>query len=228
MSMIVLADEHGFVHLSKDALYERLRFPRDFVCEEAFREAIATLESPDEESNLPYENGRRIVPLSELDEIEDNRGWWIVNYLHYRDKANQDERKSQRREYMRNYMADRRKNERQDKDLKSCKQPVNSCKQISPYTDTDTDTDINTYAWELFVAHRNDIKKPLTDRAMAIAKKKLSTLSLEDQMTCVENSVEGRWTGLFPEKLRKNEAHKQRTNEFESTLARLRAQAGLD
>lgn len=141
MSMIVLADEHGFVRLSQDALYERLRFSNEFVVGEAFRSALSILESPDENSNLPYEQGRRIIPLTDIDEIEENRGWWIVNYLHYRDKANVDERKAARRDWMKNYQRNRRKNIKEKSDLESCKHPVNSGKQISAYTDTDTDTD---------------------------------------------------------------------------------------
>lgn len=141
MSMIVLADEHGFVHLSRDALFERLRFPNDFVCGEAFRNALRLLESPDEESNLPYENGRRIIPLSEIEEIEGNRGWWIVNYLHYRNKGNRTERQEGRREYMREYMRARREKEKKIKDIGSCKHTVNNCKQKNSYTDTDTDTE---------------------------------------------------------------------------------------
>lgn len=142
--MIVLADEDGFVMISERALFDRLKFPNDFVAGEAFRHALRVLESPDECSNLDAEGGRRIIPLSQIDEIPENRGWWIVNYLVYRDKAEEDERKEARKTYMRNYMARRRAKEK-DQENQSDKivlTSVNSSKQKSSYTDTDTDTDI--------------------------------------------------------------------------------------
>ena len=176
MSMIVLADENGFVNYSKEALFERLKFPHDFTCGESFREAIKTLEAEDSESNLPYENGRRIIPLSEMGAIEGNRGWLIVNYLHYRDKANNDEKKKSRSEYMKKYMQERRKKGNENKGVNSCKQSVNSCKQNSSYTDTDTDTDIKKKINKEKVTR---FKKPTIDEIRAYCEERKNTINAE-------------------------------------------------
>lgn len=233
MSMIVLADEHGFVDYSKEALFERLKFPDDFVCGEAYRNAITILEAPDKNSNLEYEDGRRIIPMSRLDGIEGNRGWLIVNYLYYRDRSNTEEQKQSRREYMRNYMSARRKNNKKNKELNDCKHSVNTRKQKFPYTDTDTDTDtiplnppfvlpanINKTAWQEFEQNRKDIRKPLTNLARKKNAAVLAGLTDEEQKTIVDNSIVGSWAGLFP--LKKGQANGRVDN---SAPARIRRAA---
>ena len=59
---------------------------------------------------------------------------------------------------------------------------------------------LDTEAWAEFEAHRKDIKQPLTDRARALAVKKLKRLSKEAQRQTINRTVESGWTGLFPEK----------------------------
>ena len=57
---------------------------------------------------------------------------------------------------------------------------------------------VDLVAWSDFERHRREIRKPLTDRGRKIAAELLSTMTREDQVRCVEQSILGRWTGLFP------------------------------
>ena len=97
MSMVTIADKDGIVNISTKSLYNLVGF-RSYdskISLEDFRLAIDYLESEDPESNSPTENGRRIIPLSKIDEIPDNRGWFVVNYDEYKKKASKyDEREA--------------------------------------------------------------------------------------------------------------------------------------
>jgi hypothetical protein len=94
--MIVLANKHGELDMTADALSFRTGIPLEII-----KTGIAALEQPDPDSRTPGEDGRRIVLL---DPEGRNWGWRIVNYPIYRDMRNAEER----REYMRLLMQDRR------------------------------------------------------------------------------------------------------------------------
>ena len=121
MDLLVLADRHGVVDMTLDAIARRTNAPKAIV-----EEAIRKLCKPDVNSRGKTDEGRRLIPLS------DNRnwGWQIVNFEHYHKM--QDEHA--RREYMRNYMRKRRSAE---KDVNTCKQ----CKPQLAHEDEDEDTD---------------------------------------------------------------------------------------
>jgi hypothetical protein len=93
--LIILADQHGVVDMTADAIARRTTFPLEVI-----QLGIAELEKPDPDSRTPDEGGRRIVRLS------DSRpwGWRIVNHGHYRRIRTEEER----REYHRNYQRNRR------------------------------------------------------------------------------------------------------------------------
>ena len=63
--------------------------------------AIDKFLQPDITSRTQHSEGRR------LEQIRETFGWKITNYEHYRDIKNNEER----REYMRGYMAEKRRNE---------------------------------------------------------------------------------------------------------------------
>lgn len=93
--MIVLADQHGEVDMTPEALAASTSIPLDII-----RKGIADLEAPDPKSRTPDEEGRRIVRVSE----DRDWGWRITNYAHYRAMRSAEER----REYMRQYQRKRR------------------------------------------------------------------------------------------------------------------------
>lgn len=119
MSMIVLADEAGFVRIDPDALYKRMGLPSgegSFMTFQNFLAAIAALEKPDPSSNLPDHGGRRLIPLSEVTEGAENRGWWIVNYEYYRKKGSRIEKQEQTRLRVRKF--------RKKQEVKGCNSSV--------------------------------------------------------------------------------------------------------
>lgn len=93
--LIVLADKHGEVDMSLQAIALRTGIPSEIL-----GIGIFELSKPDSASRNPTEEGRRIVLLSE----DRSWGWRIVNYEHYRTLRNEEER----REYQRQYWRDNR------------------------------------------------------------------------------------------------------------------------
>lgn len=93
--LIILADKHGVVDMTAEAIARRTTIPLDVI-----RRGIVALQKPDPQSRTPDEDGRRIAPLA------DSRawGWRIVNYGKYRKIRTADER----REYLRQYQKERR------------------------------------------------------------------------------------------------------------------------
>ena len=143
MSMISIADKDGIINVAPKSLWRRLGF-REWdskIQYTDFLKAIQYLESEDPESNTPDHNGKRIIPLSEIDELEDNRGWLIVNYKLYRQKATKMEPKGSSTDRVRRFR-ERQKNQELNSDETVMKRGETNCNGHTD-TDTDTDTDIN-------------------------------------------------------------------------------------
>lgn len=87
--LLAVCDPTGHVIGTDVAIARRMNIP---VLQ--FRECIAALMEPDQNSNSKEEDGRRVV-VSDCE-----RGYRVVNYLTYRDMRDEE----QRREYMRSYM----------------------------------------------------------------------------------------------------------------------------
>jgi len=113
--MIVLADKHGAVDMTADALARRTTIPLEVI-----ELGIAHLEQPDPQSRTPDEDGRRIVRLAD----DRDWGWRIVNYEHYRKIRTAEER----REYHRQYQADRRA----EKKAAKMSTDVNTVNNVNP------------------------------------------------------------------------------------------------
>src|SRR5277367_999230 len=92
VSMLARADATGFVEAAQPGL-ERLA---NLTAKEV-AEGIIVLESPDPCSKNPANEGRRVLKVP--------GGWMILNYEEYRNRRGDEER----REYMRHYMQDYRK-----------------------------------------------------------------------------------------------------------------------
>lgn len=86
--MIVLANKHGEIDMTAEAISRRTTIPVDIILK-----GIEALEAPDPYSRTPGEEGRRIVRLDESRPW----GWRIVNYTKYRDIQSAEDR----REYFR-------------------------------------------------------------------------------------------------------------------------------
>lgn len=139
-SMIILADKDGIVDMDEMALYRTLGLEEDdsgVTSFSRFKEVINELCLPDPLSNIKKMDGKRLIPLSELPDIPNNRGWFIVNYDEYRKRGTAHERN----EYARGYMAAMRKIANESKQVSKSKQTLKTVSKVR-HTDTDTDTDI--------------------------------------------------------------------------------------
>lgn len=92
MSMITLANRHGVVSVAAKALYRRIGLDQadPAIPYTLFEKALAYLEAPDEDSRTLAQEGRRIIPLQEIEDLEGNRGWWLVNYDQYAKKGGKE------------------------------------------------------------------------------------------------------------------------------------------
>jgi len=123
MMMLAISDRHGDVIGTDVAIARTMN-----VTLLEFVNSVKPLLSPDPSSNSQAEEGRRLVPS------ENGRGYRIVNYTAYRDMKSDDEK----REYMRNYMRNRRLGKEKVTDVNI----VKPCKDLlNDVTHTDTDTD---------------------------------------------------------------------------------------
>jgi len=59
---------------------------------------------------------------------------------------------------------------------------------------------VDGQAWEDFLAHRKDIRKPLTPLAAKKVVTLLSRHTPEQQREMVDTTIRNRWTGVFPPK----------------------------
>lgn len=121
LMLLAVADWHGYVRGSDDALARRFNIPLTVLTT-----SVDRLLQPDSRSNSPQQEGRRLV------RPDTGVGYQIVNYETYRNMRDDNHR----RKYLREYQQRRRA---------ASKQAVNSCKQLSTsLTHTDTDTDIRS------------------------------------------------------------------------------------
>jgi hypothetical protein len=87
-NLLAHADMEGRVDIHPRAISEEVGLTVDEV-----KQALLVLESPDDESRSPEEQGRRIVRLDE----HRAWGWIVVNYVKYRAIRNEDDRREQNR-----------------------------------------------------------------------------------------------------------------------------------
>jgi hypothetical protein len=140
MSMITLADKDGIVDFALKALYSHLGF-REYdskISFDDFKQAVEYLEQEDEESNSPDENGRRIVPLKEIETMDENRGWLVVNYANYSKKASKHDEREATANRVRRYR-DRKRNE----SVTDCNGKKRNDNGKKGHIDIDIDVDID-------------------------------------------------------------------------------------
>lgn len=94
MDFLVLADKNGVVDMTHESISRRTNVPIDVV-----RKAISKLEQEDPASRTKTANGVRIA---RLDEHRD-WGWIIVNYGHFRQINNEEQRRALTNERVKRY-----------------------------------------------------------------------------------------------------------------------------
>jgi hypothetical protein len=93
-NLLAHCDKAGVADIHPRAIAEEVGLTVEQV-----RAALDVLESPDDESRSPEEQGRRIV------RIDEHRawGWRVVNYVKYRSIRNEEDRREQNRESQERY-----------------------------------------------------------------------------------------------------------------------------
>ena len=83
---------------------------------------------------------------------------------------------------------------------------------------------LNAKAWLEFEQHRKDIKKPMTDTARTKAAKQICDLPHDQQQATIDKSIQSRWAGLFPEKVKSTKSFIEQQNDstFEKIFGKKR------
>lgn len=139
--MIILSDANGVVDVTPSALHRRTGIPLDVI-----KKGIEVLESPDDASRTPSEEGRRIVRVSG----DRSWGWRIVNHSYYRGLSSRAEKLTRDRERQ------RRKRAEKSPDARVESPSVASVADVAnvAYADADADAEAEAEASELSIARR--------------------------------------------------------------------------
>lgn len=196
--MLILCDADGIIDMTARAIARRTGIPIEHI-----EAGIRVLESPDPSSRTPDAEGRRIARIDPHREW----GWQIVNHQKYKEIRSSDDK----REYMRQYMKDRRNHEKLT-EVNSELTEANSKPKLAQLAhidiDVDKDTDkeknariepppgLDLQAWEQWVSYRKQLRKPLKQVSIPAAQKALAAFGSEQRAT-VERSIANGWTGLF-------------------------------
>lgn len=176
--MIVLANKHGEVDMTPEAIAARTTIPLDII-----KIGIETLEQPDPFSRTPGEEGRRIVHLDE----HRPWGWRIVNYTKYRQlQSNED-----RREYFR-LQKQKQRAKAETSEMSTMSTNVHTCpppstdvteavssKQLKPYAHSSSAPDGFEVFWK---AYPNKVARKRAMRAF----RKIKPEELPKIMACLE------------------------------------------
>jgi hypothetical protein len=119
MTMLLMANQDGIVLAAAPGIANRAR-----VDVNTCLQALQKFQEPDPDSRTMEHEGRRIERV--------DGGYLILNYTKYRQLRDEN----QRRNYMREYMAKRREQER-----KQLLAPVNTCKQQLAQAEADTEAE---------------------------------------------------------------------------------------
>jgi len=207
IAMLAMADKRGRVWGSVPGIANRARVTTDEA-----RQAIACFLAPDPDSRTKEHEGRRIVEI--------DGGWQLLNYTKYREMRDDDAR----REYMRDYMANKRKKLTPVSRVSKSKPPL---AQAEAEAEADADigsTNVDPLVWAEFVEHRKAIRKPLGKLSAQKNLNILSAMTPADQRRAVDATIANNWTGIFPPKGNANGADNRHSGPL-SAVDRVRAAA---
>jgi len=197
ISMVVLSDKDGYFRITPTALADRIKKDISIV-----RAAITHLEAPDPDSNSKDFDGRRIVPLSELTDGVENRGWFVVNKDYYRKMASRFMRAEATTDRVRAHRE--RKKSKENNSVTGCNALEQKVTPLYVYVSVFDDLLKNKEwldrdAWRDFEEHRKAIRKPLTKKS---AEKNLAVLEQypKQQRDIVDTTIRNEWRGLFAPK----------------------------
>ncbi len=139
--MIILSDANGVVDVTPSAIHRRTGIPLDVI-----KKGIEVLESPDDASRTPSEEGRRIVRVSS----DRAWGWRIVNHSYYRGLSSRAEKLTRDRERQRRKRAEKSPDDRIESPSVAS---VASVANVA-HADTEADTEAEAEAMKSSIAKR--------------------------------------------------------------------------
>lgn len=143
-NLLAHADMEGRVDIHPRAISEEVGLTVEEV-----KQALLVLESPDDESRSPEEQGRRIVRLDE----HRAWGWIVVNYVKYRSIRNEDDRREQNRRSQAAWRA-------KQKDKVLTISSVSHGKPPSAHTEAEADTEAEKEVPTVLVAKGDGYRAP--------------------------------------------------------------------
>jgi hypothetical protein len=118
----------------------------------------------------------------------------VINYHKYQSGNQQDNQRVTNKQPTNNQQVTTNNNENN-----KTRKKKTSKKEKSPPPETWTPpAGLNLKAWAEYVAHREEIKSPMTDLAKTKAANVLVDLTHAHQQACVDKSIANGWKGLFP------------------------------
>jgi len=191
MMLLAIADQNGDVIGTDVAISRIINVDLD-----TFVRCVAELCKPDEHSNSTLHEGRRLI------ESENGRGYNIVNYVNYSKIKNHEEKK----EYMREYMRNKRAKLNDVKNSNFCKTELNDVTHID--IDTNKDKDIKkkealphgvlfSESWNEWITHLTQKRKKPTELAKSKQLKKLAELTESDAIHWINNAIEKNWQSIY-------------------------------
>lgn len=209
ITMLAMADAEGTVHSTAPGISSAAVIEIDRT-----REALRVLESPDEDSKNPINEGRRIERC--------DGGYQILNYKEHRAKREPDTR----REYMKTYMQERRAEERRaagkpNINIVSSGKPQLAHAEAEEEEEADKEKTPPTppkgglvfpealdnqefrEAWGRWEKHRVEIRHKLTPTSTASQLSALAKIGPDQAIIRINHTIEMGWTGLRSPEARK-------------------------
>lgn len=177
-NLLAHADREGFADIHPRAISEEVGLTLEEV-----KAAIAVLESPDDESRSPEEQGRRIVRMDE------HRiwGWKIVNYVKYRSIRDEDDRREQNRIAQANWRA----KQADSKQRKPESATVKACSDESAHTEAEAEAEAEDQK-------RLSADKPLTADPEKHDSKQERLAQVTSEAIATYNATLAKPAGLLP------------------------------
>jgi hypothetical protein len=192
LALLAMVDRHGQIDRSPQAIASDIGIdvPTLLSC-------IAEFCEPDVMSRTRDHDGRRL----ELIDPERPWGWKVLNHGKYREKARLESKNAREVEAGKNKeRMDYRKTagHRRSPPDTAADRPLkpNQTKQEKEGADAPFVDGLDPKAWELWVAYRKEIRKPITKSGIPAAQKALAKYGA-DQAGVVEQAMANGWRGLF-------------------------------
>lgn len=202
MMLLAIADPQGYVVGTDVAIARRLNMPL-----EEFKKSVTQLMEPDANSNSMEHEGRRVITS------DCERGYFLVNYVKYRDTRDEEQRREYMRDYMRKYRGgkdvtpvNKRKHRKPALAKEEVKADVEEKEESLRGFSVPSNLDVPQFrkAWNDFWNYRKSIKKPIRPESVETKLAELSEYGPETSIKAIQQSIGNGWQGIFPDRIAAN------------------------